>query len=277
MQMEKHQDGDKSKMRDYSIILAADLPYPDQVVSLVKEVAPFIDGLKIGVPTLLQTGIDFLSRVSDLIGDKPLLLDLKIADIGFYSKGRWTGTNSKIISKLAGTGTTHVTVHGFPGPASIAEAVKTAHEAGIQVLLLPTMSHPGAELFFSHSFSNAILDKVSGLEIFRDKTNLSCAGDITEAILMLGEALDVDGYIGPATKPDDLQKYREISSRQIWCPGFGRQDRLGRDIAQQLAQWSRIVGPNSAAIVGSLIFEADSPHEAAKRLRSTRDDVIARL
>ena len=275
--MEKRLDGDDFRMKDYSIILAADLPSTEQVLSLVKEVAPFVDGLKIGVPTLLQSGVDILCRFSDMIGEKPMLIDLKVADIGLFSRGRWKGTNSKIISKLAGTGTTHVTVHGFPGPSSIAEAVNTAHEAGIQVLLLPTMSHPGAELFFSHSFSNVILEKVSGSEIFRDKTNLSCAGDITEAILMLGEALNVDGYIGPATKPDDLQKYREISSRQIWCPGFGRQDRLGRGIDQQLAAWAKIVGPNSAAIVGSLIFEADSPKDAADELRKTRDSILARL
>lgn len=275
--MEKRLDGDDFRMKDYSIILAADLPSTEQVLSLVKEVAPFVDGLKIGVPTLLQSGVDILCRFSDMIGEKPMLIDLKVADIGLFSRGRWKGTNSKIISKLAGTGTTHVTVHGFPGPSSIAEAVNTAHEAGIQVLLLPTMSHPGAELFFSHSFSNVILEKVSGSEIFRDKTNLSCAGDITEAILMLGEALNVDGYIGPATKPDDLQKYREISSRQIWCPGFGRQDRLGRGIDQQLAAWAKIVGPNSAAIVGSLVFEADSPKEAADELRKTRDSILARL
>ena len=275
--MEKRLDGDDFRMKDYSIILAADLPSTEQVLSLVKEVSPFVDGLKIGVPTLLQSGVDILCRFSDMIGEKPMLIDLKVADIGLFSRGRWKGTNSKIISKLAGTGTTHVTVHGFPGPSSIAEAVNTAHEAGIQVLLLPTMSHPGAELFFSHSFSNVILEKVSGSEIFRDKTNLSCAGDITEAILMLGEALNVDGYIGPATKPDDLQKYREISSRQIWCPGFGRQDRLGRGIDQQLAAWAKIVGPNSAAIVGSLIFEADSPKDAADELRKTRDSILAGL
>ncbi len=264
-------------MEDYSIILAADLPSSNQVLSLVKEVGSVVDGIKIGVPTLLESGVDLLPRISDMIGTKPILVDLKVADIGFDANGRWTGTNSKIISKLKDTGTTHVTVHGFPGPASIAEAVETAHEIGIQVLLLPTMSHPGAELFFSHEFSNRILNRISGGDIFRDKTDLVGAGDITQAILMLGEALNVDGYIGPATKPDDLQEYRKISSKQIWCPGFGRQDRLGRNIGQQLETWSKIVGPKSAAIVGSLIFEDSSPKEAAERLKMTRDNILANV
>lgn len=274
---EKPPDGDELVMKDYAIILAADISTSEQVLSLVKQVAPVVDGIKIGVPTLLESGTGILSKVSEMIGDKPLLVDLKVADIGFNAKGKWTGTNSKIISKLKGTGATHVTVQGFPGPASISEAVQTAHEAGLQVLILPAMSHPGAELFFSLDFNHSILDRISGQDIINGKTDLSGARDVTEAILMLGEALDVDGYIGPATKPDDLRKYRKISSKQIWCPGFGRQDRLGRNIGQQLDAWSKIVGPKSAAIVGSLIFDDDSPLEAATRLKTTRDDMLAKL
>lgn len=271
--MAKLPDGDENAMRDYAIILAADLPSSDQVTSLVKEVAPAIDGLKIGVPTLLESGIDILSKLSDMISGKPLLVDLKVADIGFNSKGQWAGTNSKIISKLKGTGATSVTVHGFPGPASIAEAVERAHEIGIEVLLLPTMSHPGAELFFSLQFNSVTLGKTSDQNIARGLNSLSNAVDVTEAILKLGETYGVDGYIGPATRPQDLEKYREITSKPIWCPGFGRQDRLGRNIGQQLEAWGRIVGPNSAAIVGSFIFEAESPHEAAISLLNMRDEI----
>lgn len=260
-------------MKDYAIILAADVPSPDQVFSLVQEVAPWIDGLKIGVPTLLEAGVDILGKLSDLIEGKPLLVDLKVADIGFNSKGKWTGTNSKIISKLKSTGATHVTVHGFPGPASIEEAVERAHEADIHVLLLPTMSHPGAELFFSLEFNPAIRHDTDST-IIKSSGGLSNARNVTEAILMLGEALGVDGYIGPATRPDDLEKYRKISSKSIWCPGFGRQDRLGRDISQQLETWARIVGPNSAAIVGSLVFDDESPRQAAKKLMMTRNSIL---
>ncbi len=264
-------------MRDYSIILSADLASSDQILSLVSDVGSDIDGLKIGVPTLLESGVNILPKLSDLMGNKPLLIDLKVADIGFNSRGLWTGTNSKIISKLKGTGATHVTVHGFPGAASIAETLDTAHEMGMEVLLLPTMSHPGAELFFSMQFSHSILGKVTSPDIFSGKTDLTRAEDVTQAILMLGEALGADGYIGPATKPADLEKYRKITSRRIWCPGFGRQDRLGRDISQQLEAWARIVGPQSAAIIGSLIFEAENPGNAVRELVLTRNEIASRV
>ena len=272
--MAKPQAGDEAFMRDYSIVLAADLATAEQVSEIVKEVGPVIDGLKIGVPTILECGVQILPRLSDLIEEKPLLLDLKVADIGFNSKGKWTGTNSKIISRLKGSGVTHITVHGFPGPASIAESIHQAHEIGIEVLLLPTMSHPGAELFFSHPFQATILDRVSETSVQKPMEVIASANDVTEAILILGETLDVDGYIGPATKPPDLEKYRKISSKPIWCPGFGRQDRLGRNITQQLESWAKIVGPSSAAIIGSMIFEAKSPYQAALDLKIIRDKVV---
>jgi orotidine-5'-phosphate decarboxylase len=98
--------------------------------------------------------------------------------------------------------------------------------------------------------------------------------DVTEGILLLGEALAVDGYIGPATSPKDLQRYRTITSRPIWCPGFGRQDRLNRSLEEQFRQWAQILGPSSAAIVGSTIFGAADRAGAAKRVLEIRDRAV---
>ncbi len=261
-------------MRDYAIILAADLSTPSEVISVVRRVADHLDGIKVAAATVLQSGLSILQQIRDIIRDKPLLLDLKIADIGFQAQNRWDGTNAKIIGTLKGSGVTHVTVHGFPGPVSVAEAVNVARASAIEVLLLPLMSHVGASLFFSrpliltdvlNSFTEAKLDP--NLPI-----NAACS-DVTEAILLLGEALDVSGYIGPATRPEDLKRYRRITQRRIWCPGFGRQDRKGRGLDQQFSEWAQIVGPASAAIVGSIIFRAPDPEAVAKEIAEIRDRV----
>jgi orotidine-5'-phosphate decarboxylase len=103
--------------------------------------------------------------------------------------------------------------------------------------------------------------------------DIACS-DVTDGILLLGEALGVDGYIGPATRPSDLLRYRAVTHRPIWCPGFGRQDRLGRSLEEQFGQWAQIVGPHSAAIVGSTIFAAPDPAAAAKEVVSLRDKVV---
>ena len=72
-------------MRDYAIVLAADLPTPEDVLSLVTRVGDVVDGVKVGEATLLQSGVTILRRIRDVIREKPLLVDLKIADIGFLS------------------------------------------------------------------------------------------------------------------------------------------------------------------------------------------------
>jgi orotidine 5'-phosphate decarboxylase subfamily 1 len=261
-------------MRDYAIIVAADLPTADQVLSVVTDVGPIVDGVKVGVPTLLETGVTILRRIRDLIGDKPLLVDLKIADIGFLKDGEWQGTNAKIVQSIADSGATHVTVHGFPGAMSVAEAVAVAGRLGLEVLLLPVMSHAGARLFFSRpiSRSDVVYSTLkAGLDIPLTE-NVPCS-DVTEGILLLGEALNVGGYIGPATRPTELQRYRLVTKKPVWCPGFGRQDRLGRSLKEQFREWGEIVGPASAAIVGSTIVNAEDPISAAREVKAMRDEV----
>lgn len=263
-------------MRDYAIIVAADLPNVTAVISVVKEIASTVDGVKIGVPTLMEAGVGILGKIRDLIPDKPLLVDLKIADIGFAGNGSWQGTNAKIVKSLEKTGATHVTVHGFPGPVSVAEAVGTAQDIGMGVLLLPIMSHAGARLFFSRPLNRSDLT-YSAVKAGLDMSfplEASCT-DVTEGILLLGEALGVEGYIGPATRPSELERYRAATQRPIWCPGFGRQDRQGRNLEEQFREWAGIVGPASAAIVGSAIINAEKPADAARAVADMRDAAIA--
>lgn len=263
-------------MKDYAIIVAADLPTSDEVLELVRRVGRTVDGVKVGEATLLESGKEILSRIRDIIPEKPLLVDLKIADIGFLNRTTWQGTNAKIINAIKDSGATHVTVHGFPGPTSVAEAASAAKEAGVGVLLLPLMSHAGAALFFSRPVDRSEISYAavkSGIDI--QLPNDSICKDVTEAILLLGEALGVDGYIGPATRPLDLERYRTITQRPIWCPGFGRQDRQGRGLEEQLRQWSKIVGKASAAIVGSAIFGAPDPAAAAAEIVELRDKVVS--
>jgi orotidine-5'-phosphate decarboxylase len=265
-------------VRDYALILAADLPSRAEVTDIAKKVGGVVDGIKLAAATLMEFGVSVVKDVRDAVGDIPILIDLKIADIGFYSGKSWDGTNSKIIRSLAGSGATHVTVHGFPGPLSIAEAVYVGRECGIGVLLLPLMSHAGGGLFFGAKVDQARLEEEtdqagivtpfpSGLE----------ATDATEGILLYGEIFGVEGYIAPATRPDDLKRYREFTSRRLWCPGFGRQDRLGRSLKEQFLQWGGIVGCKSAAIVGSAIFKAKDPADAAKDIAEIRDSVQSEL
>lgn len=264
-------------MNPYAIILAADLPSSEEALSVIRRVAPVVEGVKIAAATVLEAGAGIISRIRDLAGDKPVLVDLKIADIGFHAGGKWDGTNAKIIGSLARSGATHVTVHGFPGPLSVAEAAATARDNGMEVLLIPLMSHAGGGLFFGRPMDPARFPKdvaAAGLAATFPE-GLRCE-DVTDAMIALGEALDVGGYIGPATRPDDLRRYRSLTTKPIWCPGFGRQDRLGRSLLEQFQEWAAIVGPQSAAIVGSAIFKAADPSAATAEIVALRDRATSR-
>lgn len=262
-------------MKKFAVILAADLPTSEEVVSVVRQVGTIVDGIKIAVSTLLESGTEILVRIRDVIEDRPLLVDLKVADIGFRGDSGWQGTNAKIIGRLADSGATHVTVHGFPGPVSVAEAVSAANSSNMGVLLLPLMSHAGASLFFSRKLSHTeVVDGSQDAGVRVSVPDMLPCSDVTEGILHLGEALGVAGYIGPATRPQDLQRYRAITSKPIWCPGFGRQDRLGRNLQEQFREWAGIVGPASAAIVGSAIFGAPDRQAAAREIVEMRDRAV---
>jgi len=265
-------------MKNYSVVLAADLPTAEDTIRLVEKVASVVDGVKIGVATMMEAGTGLLKKIRDYLEAKPLLVDLKVADIGFSEDGKWCGTNAKIIKALEHSGATHVTVHGFPGPSSVSEAVQAARDVHIGVLLLPLMSHAGARMFFSRPMTRSDLVYATlkaGIDVEFPR-GLPCE-DVTDGILLLGEALGVEGYIGPATRPEALQRYRCITERPIWCPGFGRQDRQGRSLEEQFRQWAQLVGPASAAIVGSTIFRAADPLAAAQEIAEIRDRVISSL
>lgn len=261
-------------MKEYAVIAALDLETSNSVLGIVSKIAGIVDGVKIGVPTLLESGTGILSKVRDLMDDQLLLVDLKIADIGFRSGTSWSGTNGKILEKLRGSGATHVTVHGFPGPWSVAEAVHIGNEVGLGILLLPLMSHVGADIFFSRPIEASGFERsciVAGIN-----PNLSGdlpVRDVTDGILSLGETIGVAGYIGPATRPEDLRRYRMFTDKPIWCPGFGRQDRLGRSLAKQFQDWADVLGPRSAAIVGSTIYGARDAVAAAHEVIQIRDSI----
>ncbi|MGC8602589.1 MAG: orotidine 5'-phosphate decarboxylase / HUMPS family protein [Desulfomonilaceae bacterium] len=263
-------------MKQFAVIAALDLDTAASVLDVTSKIAGTVDGIKIGVPTLLESGIGFLAKIRELLVDKPLLVDLKIADIGFRSAQSWDGTNAKILAKLAGSGVSHVTAHGFPGPSSVSELASVGSDLGIEILLLPMMSHSGAEIFFSGPIDASLFQKSCekcGIDINRlAKGQMK---DVTDGILLLGEAIGVAGYIGPATRPEVLQRYRSITKKPIWCPGFGRQDRLGRSLELQFRHWANAVGPNSAAIIGSLVYNAPDPYAAASQVIEIRNSLTS--
>lgn len=266
-------------MVDYALILANDLSDPDAILRICRLAGPHIDGVKIGITSSMVPGAAIFRRVKEIMGDKPILADYKVSDISFpVQDGRFDGTNAKIVGTLMEWGVDYVTVHAFPGWSSLQEAMWAAHQAGGKVLVLPFMTHPGAELFFGMPLNQQhAIQCLERMGVPQAAEIVGHCSTISELILTVGDRMGVDGFIGPGNQPEILQVYRRRTQREIWCPGFGRQDRWRRSLSEQFRDWARIVGPRSAAIVGSLIYNDPSPADAASGVRNILREAVASL
>ena len=274
-----------NKLPNYALVLSNDLQDPDEMLALTEVVAPHVDAVKIGVASSMVPGSGVLAKAMAHLGERPggaaLFADYKVADIGHKGKDGWQGTNAKIVGQLAQDGAEYITCHTFPGISSIEECVDVAHENGAQVLTLPGMTGAGCGLFFGMPIGDEQLNHmVRELEDYGEwrndilYTRLTRTDTITEAILVISDYFGVDGFIGPANNPEVLESYRKFTKKTIWSPGFGRQEKT-LTMGEQIERWAKIVGPNSAMIVGSSIYKADDPVEAAIEIRELRDKVIA--
>lgn len=260
----------------YGLILANDLLEPERAKKVSKSVASYVDGIKIGIPAILDVGVSMIRETKDLTG-KIVVADFKVADIGFWNKekSQWEGTNAKIVGKVIDAGADYVICHSIIGISSIQESIEVAHSRGGKVLTLPYMTHKGAELFFGHPLNIDHVVKVfESVGIKSVESKLKTCKTVSDLILVLGDHLGVDGFIGPANKPNILRRNREFTEKEIFGPGIGRQA-VGKSTPKdQLENFYRICGERSATIIGSAIYKATDPSEAAKNFMNWRDEVV---
>lgn len=280
------------ELPDSALILANDVTEAGMGVTVSEQVAPYVDGIKIGWPLILREGLDVFGKIRR-VADVPLIADMKVADIGFWNNKiqSWEGTNSKIVSQAIEAGADYIICHGIVGTSSIQECVDTARERGGRVLTLPYMTHRGARAYFDQPID--VDDTIDWLEELgyvhtadwvqdlKERKRIE-EGDwrlghvsISDLILLMGREVEVDGYIGPANIPEVLRDYRKLTERKICTPGIGRQKRA-EDLTpeMQIGNVYEICGGNSGFIVGSSIYKAENPAEAAKEFASYRDTAV---
>ena len=267
-------------IREYGLVLAIDARARGEALRLASDVGPLVDGIKMGVPTLLTNGASIVSSVRDSFGG-PLVADLKVADIGIgpgSGPTPWSGTNRAIVEAAVTAGIDYVICHTMIGPTGLQECVETAHSLGGRVLALPHMTHRGAELFFGHPLDveyasksldelgmKGVSERVAALaERKRVERGWHDKGvTISDLGFALGEELGVDGYIGPANKAEILADYRKLTSRLVVATGVGRQGGTLKEVYP-------VLGRNSAAIVGHAIYDSPDPAAACKAFLAER-------
>ncbi len=256
---------------DYGLMLAEDEEY-EQILTTVRKVNRYFDATKLSVANM-SGDLNLVSTVKDITG-KPVIADLKVADIGFWNDERlsWEGTNAKIIRKFIKAGADYVTCHVFPGTSSLQECVEVAQITGGEVLAISYMSGVGAELFFAQPIDKQYTQRI--LRLLDIELDLSRLATVSDLAMEVGKYYDVYGFIGPANKPSILKRYRELTIDPIYGVGIGRQAASDISPRQQLEQFYRICGAKSAAIVGSAVYNSRDPVKAAEEFRTWRDEIV---
>jgi orotidine-5'-phosphate decarboxylase len=168
------------------VVLAVDVTERSRAVEVVREVAEFVDAVKVGYPLVLSCGLGIVGELSRFT---PVIADFKVADIP---------NTDRLICRLAfEAGAAGVIVHGFTGEDSVGACVDVAREYGGEVFVVCEMSHPGGARFFQSV----------ALELAR-----------------LAERCGAEGIVAPATRPERIRMLKEASGNlTVLSPGVGVQ------------------------------------------------------
>lgn len=170
--------------KEKRLVLALDETDPAKALSIAKEVAPYVDAVKINWPLVLSAGPGVIDTISK---DVDVICDFKVADI--------PNTVKLIVSQSVSRGASAVIVHAFTGSDSLEAAVDAAGDA--EIYAVTEMSHPGGKKFTAPN---------------------------AEEMARMGVEAGVSGFIAPATRPDRIAAVRRVAgSLKILSPGVGAQ------------------------------------------------------
>lgn len=186
--------------RTSGVILAVDSDPPLETLAALQ---PHVDGVKLGLPLLLDRGPDHLAAVADIFdGDgQGVVCDFKLADI--------PPINRRSVEAAMDLGATHVICHAFVGPDSVEAAVQAS---GGNCFVVAEMSHPGGARFFA---------------------------DLSERFVDVAREAGALGLIAPATRPKRVAHLRGLAGvdLKIATPGVGTQGGSAGEVFDAGADW----------------------------------------
>jgi len=167
------------------VILALDLTEEKPAINLVKEIWDDLDAIKVGLPLVLNCGLDIVKKLKSIV-DIPIIADFKIMDYSLIAV--------KTVETAIDAGYDAVVVCGACGPTVISRCVKAANDKKVFVLVE-----------FTHR--DGLLDP--------NIANLSAR---------LAKELGAYGIFAPGTKPERIKELRNIvGDLIIACCGIGAQ------------------------------------------------------
>ena len=212
-----------------TLIIAVDRPMDLEALSRACRHA---SGVKVGLPPILRFGVKWaLETVESCRGMK--ILDLKLSDIHPIMM--------EIVNPFLG-GFDAFIAHSFIGSrGALLELRRELDRAGAKLILVATMSHPGAREVYDKAWSH---------------------------IARVIEEVDPWGLVAPATRPEVLREVRKSSpSRVILSPGIGAQGASPGDALCNGADYE---------IVGRMITSSRYPWLEAEKVKRLQVERLAR-
>ncbi|MEX2275627.1 MAG: orotidine-5'-phosphate decarboxylase [Actinomycetota bacterium] len=214
------------------VIVAVDVSRLDEAESTVRELAPYVGSIKVGLQLFTAHGPDAVRR---LASHAPVFLDLKLHDI--------PNTVREASRNVAALGVSMFTVHALGGAAMIAAAAQGsregAEEAGVPPPLLAAVT---------------VLSSVSGEEL------ASSASLAFEAKSAGATACVVSG--------EDVSTVREVVG-EAFClivPGIRPAGSNGHDQVRILTPSEAIERGADFLVIGRPITSAEDPAGAARSI-----------
>ncbi len=208
----------------------------DDMLKLVDTINEHVAGYKIGLPFILRQGVAATKKLVERAGDKILVVDMKLADIGYIMI-----ENTK---PLLETGYKYFIAHGFIGyQGALEELSLFLRENDAKLIVVAAMSHPGSkEIMDKHMYD----------------------------ILNVGMEADTWGYVLPATRPELVKKARTYLDEKgydakILSPGIGAQ---GAEPATALRNGA------DYEIIGRMITASPNPLKAVISINKRHEEVL---
>ena len=150
---------------------------------------------------------------------------------------------------------------------NFARAMRTAH---VDAAILFPFTGPETQHRWTNELQQRGVSVILGAEMTHPRIKASEGGYVLDAafkkMFELAVEDNVTNFVVPGNKPEAVDGYRQFFEQELgegeftlWAPGFVTQ---GGDVSETGA----LAGPNFHAIVGSGIYKAENPGEAARSL-----------
>jgi orotidine-5'-phosphate decarboxylase len=225
------------------IIVALDVPTPEEAMKLVEQVAPVAGGFKIGSELFTSAGPDIVKRIRGM--GAPVFLDLKFHDI--------PNTVSKAVAAAVKLDVQMLTVHTSGGMEMLKAAEQIAQESAWRLGHAPPLVL-GVTVLTS-------LDTNALSEIGLDP-------NVSRQVRRLANMANKAGLRGLVCSPREVAELRQMlpASSQLVTPGIRAETDPADDQKRTLTPREAISLGANWLVIGRPIYAAENPRTAAEKI-----------